>query len=306
MKIAEIRFLEQEEPLPKWTKFMTEKMRENYVLSKRPFSIAEEGDQMLVGTLAQVAGQGLSAPWREKAEELLEELERQDVGIVIAPYTGEFPRKRLPFAKGAVLTPLFAFAGAAEALRRQGKRPEEATFILAGNDAGVLSLVLAGMEDYVNKLAFFTDDTASVGEIAENLYEERGLSAEVFSSPKHPLFSQGDVVIVCGMEQTGYEHILKRNAVFIDAAGNRPVLRKLCQRRWDVGAADGFYFLLEGKQEEGRKAEALLYRKDEAFRGFWQEAYEEEFMEACFRALKEEISVSGFSRLGKRVKIEKI
>ena len=35
------------------------------------------------------------------------------------------------------------------------------------------------------------------------------------------------IMLDCGMEQGRYEYMLKNDAVWIDLAGNRPVLRKL-------------------------------------------------------------------------------
>ena len=308
MKIAEVRFLEKEErlSLPCWTNLLTEKMRKKYILSKKPFTIGEK-DNILYGVLSISDGQGLTVPWRNKAEALVKTLAAEGAGIIIPPMEGEFPQKILPIAKGKILAALFAFDGAAEALRRQGKNPEEANFLISGTDSEVLPLVLAGMGDYVNHLSFFADNIGELEEIQEELFTEKGLSTEAFSSPKNPLFVEADAIIVCGMEQTGYEHIIKRYAVFIDAAGNRPVLRKLMQRRWDTAAAEGFYFTFEGQQLEGRWAEARAFTQDMDFQGFWLGNFPGEKAEGIYNALKEKgFLVCGFSALGKRVKIGKI
>lgn len=307
MKIAEVQFLEKEEQLtlPRWTNILTDKLRKKYILSKKPFTIQEK-DNNLYGVLSLTVGQGLPSPWREKAEMLMKTLAAEGAGIVIPPYEGELPQKILPIARGRVMTALFAFEGAAEALRRQGKNPEEAHFLIAGNDQEVLPLVLSGMGDYVNHLSFFVDNTGDVEEIQDELFIEKGLLTEAFSSPKNPLFTEADAVIVCGMEQTGYEHILKRYAVFIDAAGNRPVLRRLSQRRWDVAVAEGFYFHYAGQQLECRRAEAVAFISFMDFRGFWMENFPKDQAHHVYLALKENgFSVGGFSSLGKRVKIAK-
>ncbi|WP_304509066.1 hypothetical protein [Anaerotignum sp.] len=307
MKIAEVRFLEEREQLslPGWTNILTKKLREKYILSKKPYTIYEK-DDTLFGVLSTVPGQGLPTPWRGKAEALIKTLAAEGAGIIVGPHEGEFPQKILPVANGRILAALFAFDGAAEALRRQGKNPEEAHYVISGTDPQVLPLVLAGMGDYVNHLSFFADNTGELEEIQEELFAEKGLLTEVFSSPKNPLFSEGDGIIVCGMEQTGYEHILKRYAVFIDAAGNRPTLRRLSQRRWDVVAAEGFYFILDGKQLEGRRAEAEAFINCMSFQNFWLDHFPKMQAEEIYFDLKEKgFCVSGFSTLGKRVKIPK-
>ena len=308
MKIAEVRFLEKEESLslPTWTNFLTKKMRERYILSKKPFVI-EEKDGVLYGVLSVQDGEGLPTAWREKAEDLVKTLAAEEAGILIPPYEGEYPQKILPVAKGRAMAALFAFAGAAEALRRQGKNPEEAQFVISGNDPEVLPLVLAGMGDYVNYLSFFADNSGELAEAQETLFAEKGLRTEVFSSPKNPLFAEADAVIVCGMEQTGYEHILKRYAVFMDAVGNRPAFRRLLQRRWDVAAAEGFYFKLKEEQMEGRWAEALAYTQSMEFQSFWVENFPADKAAEVYPALCQlGFSVCGFSAFGKRIKIAKI
>ena len=91
---------------------------------------------------------------------------------------------------------------------------------------------------------------------------ERGLMAEVFSSPKNAALGAADVVLSCGMEQRAYEHILKRGCIWLDFAGNRPVLRRLRSLRPDISAAEGFFFRMAaegGEQAEGRLAEAKIY-----------------------------------------------
>ncbi|NCC16300.1 MAG: hypothetical protein EOM28_08110 [Clostridia bacterium] len=308
MKIAEVRFLEKGErlTLPGWTKFLTDKLREKYILSKKPYTIQEK-DDILYGVMSFYGGQGLPLPWRKKAEDLVKTLSTAGAGIVIAPYDGEFPQNILPIAKGKAMAALFAFDGAAEALRRQGKNPEEANFLIAGTDRDVLPLVLAGMGDYVNHLSFFADNTGELAEMQAELFAEKGLLTEAFSSPKNTMFAEADAVIVCGMEQTGYEHILKRYAVYIDAAANRPALRRLAQRRWDTAAADGFYFSWEEQRLEGRRAEALAFTKYMEFREFWFENFPEKMAKDVYLSLKKNgFTVCGFSALGKRIKIAKI
>ena len=74
--------------------------------------------------------------------------------------------------------------------------------------------------------------------------------AEVFSSPKNAALGAADVVLSCGMEQRAYEHILKRGCIWLDFAGNRPVLRRLRSLRPDISAAEGFFFRMAAEGGE--------------------------------------------------------
>ena len=158
----------------------------------------------------------------------------------------------------------------------------------------------------MNRLAIFTQEPETAEGVVQRLYAERGLMAEVFSSPKNAALGAADVVLSCGMEQRAYEHILKRGCIWLDFAGNRPVLRRLRSLRLDISAAEGFFFRMAaegGEQMEGRLAEARAYLGCAAFReGFSAEDWDGERL---FSALQEKgFSVSGFSAFGKRVKIK--
>lgn len=302
-----MRFLEEgEEPvLPKWTKLLPQRWRQRKTVDTYPYTLTRV-DGVLTGILQAERTAVLTADWRRGAVRLLAALEEAGAAIIVPPAEGEFPRERLPFAEGRRLAQLFAFAGAAEALRRQGRNPEESAFLLAGGELHIWGRVLSSLGNEVNRLAIFTQEPETAEGVVQRLYAERGLMAEVFSSPKNAALGAADVVLSCGMEQRAYEHILKRGCIWLDFAGNRPVLRRLRSLRPDISAAEGFFFRMAaegGEQAEGRLAEARAYLGCEAFReGFSAEDWDGEQL---FSALQEKgFAVSGFSAFGKRVKIK--
>lgn len=307
MQKGRVRFLEEgEKPvLPGWTRLLPAAWREGYLYSRRPYRL-EEREGVWEGVLQITKERAMEEGWRKKAAALLEAMGQEGAGIVIPPAEGEIPRGFLPIAEGRQMAALFAFAGAAEALRRQGKTPERAAYLIAGGEKGIWERAFSSMGNEVNRLGIFTDEKHDAEAAAERLYEERGLLAEVFSSPKNPYFQAADVVLCCGMAQRSYEHMLKEGCVWLDLAGNRPVLRRLMRLRPDIMAAEGFYFR-QGEdtgQMEGREAEAEAYIGCPAFRRLWQR--EGEPGEEAFDALSGlGYRVSGFSALGKRVKIAK-
>lgn len=307
MEPARVRFLEEgEEPvLPKWTKLLPQRWRQRKTVDTYPYTLTRV-DGVLTGILQAERTAVLTADWRRGAVRLLAALEEAGAAIIVPPAEGEFPRERLPFAEGRRLAQLFAFAGAAEALRRQGRNPEESAFLLAGGELHIWGRVLSSLGNEVNRLAIFTQEPETAEGVVQWLYAERGLMAEVFSSPKNAALGAADVVLSCGMEQRAYEHILKRGCIWLDFAGNRPVLRRLRSLRPDISAAEGFFFRVAaegGEQAEGRLAEARAYLGCEAFReGFSAEDWDGEQL---FSALQEKgFAVSGFSAFGKRVKIK--
>lgn len=307
MEMAKVRFLKkgEEAVCPKWAGLLPAGWRVNYIEKHRPYRIEKEGE-LLTGILQTQREGALSAPWRENARRLLAALEKRGVGIVISPAEGELPKDILPLAEGRRLTNLFAFEGAAEALRRQGKNPAECRYLLAGGNEDAWRTALTSMGNEVNHLAIFTADPDAAKGLVQELFEERGLMTEVFSSPKNPMFGQADAVLCCGMEQRKYEHMLKEGAFWLDLAGNRPVLRRLLQARPDVFAVDGFFFKIGEGQAEGRFAEAQAFLSCDIFRENWQFPLSERAREEMLCELKEKgYTVSGFSVLGKRVKIRK-
>ena len=307
MKMIKIRFLEKREEaeLPKWAKFLPKKGRKWYIEKRRPYCIRMEKEG-LTAVLQTTSENSMTAPWRKNGRKLLEQLKKEGAAIIIPPLEGELPRDVLPFAEGKQLMTLFAFLGAEEVLKRQGKNPEECTYLLAGGNEEIWRSALVSMGNEVNHLAIFTADVKGAEKLEQELFEERGLLTEVFASPKNPVLSQADVVFCCGMEQRKYEHMLKNDAVWIDLAGNRPVLRRLAERRQDVTVADGFFFARENRQMDGRWAEAEIFCSCESFRDCWKFSPAETKGKEILCELKERgYAVSGFSFMGNRVKIQK-
>ena len=307
MKTAKIRFLEKGEAarLPKGAKLLPKGMQKKFIETCRPYRLTAEKD-ILTGILQTVPENSMTQVWRKNAVKLLERLKKEGVEIILPPVKGELPRDILPFADGRKLTNLFAFEGAAEALRRQGKNPEECRYLLVGGNEDCWRTALTSAGNEVNHLAIFTLDPDSAKELVQELFEERGLMTEVFSSPKNSMFRQADVVLGCGMEQRAYEHMLGEGTVWIDCVGNRSVLRRLREKRADVFSMDGFFFKKDGEQMEGRFAEAKAFLTCPVF----QENFRFSLVEAARKEMLCELqekgyAVSGFSALGKRVKIVK-
>ena len=115
---------------------------------------------------------------------LLAALEEAGAAIIVPPAEGEFPRERLPFAEGRRLAQLFAFAGAAEALRRQGRNPEESAFLLAGVSRISGGRVLSSLGNEVESPCHLYAGAGNGRGRGAAAFAERGLMAEVFSSPK--------------------------------------------------------------------------------------------------------------------------
>lgn len=301
--IAKIRYLQKGEApeLPRWARLLPRGL--GYLEKRCPFRLEwKEGIRM--GVLQTEAENGMTAVWRKNGASLLETLRQAGTEIVIPVGAGEWERGILPFADGRRLTMLFAFAGAAEALRRMGKEAAACRYLICGGTLPVWQVVTAGMEN-VNRLSLFTQNTEQAQPLVERLYAEQGLLTEVFSSPKNPLFREADAIICCGMEQYAYEHMAGEGVFWLDAAGNRPALRRLAART-DMAVADGFFFHYKQEKQTGRLAEATAFLQTADFRAFWQEPMEAWQAAAVLDCLREKgYALSGFSLCEKRVKIWK-
>ena len=307
MKMAKVRFLEKGERtvLPKGGRLLPEAVQKKYIETCRPYRLTEERD-ILTGILQTDAENSMMQVWRKNAVKLLERLQKEGVKIIIPPVKGELPRDVLPFADGRRLANLFAFEGATEALQRLGKNPAECRYLLVGGNEDTWRNALTSMGNEVNRLAIFTLDPDSAKELTQELFEERGLMTEVFSSPKNQVFRQADVVFGCGMEQRAYEFMLKDGAVWLDLAGNRPVLRRLMEKRSDVVAVDGFFFKRGREQSEGQLAEAEAFLSCPIFRENFRFSLADAARSEMLCELQEKgYAVSGFSCMGERIKIVK-
>ena len=190
MKKGRIRFLAEGEapPLPGWTRLLPAAWREYYTRSRSPYHIEEQAgvwEGILHTRKEGITGDG----WRQNATALLDEMRQNGVGIVMPPAEGEFPQEGLPFAEGRKITSVFAFAGAAEALRRKGTEPAQASYLIAGGEPWLWEQAFSSMGNEVNRLSIYTEQKRAAEAVAERLYEECGLLVEVFSSPKNPAFA---------------------------------------------------------------------------------------------------------------------
>ena len=301
MKMMTIRFLKKGEQavLPKGVKLLPKAMQRRILERYYPFRL--EGEEAVLQTTA-----GNSFHWRKQSVKLLEKLKKDGIEIIIPPAEGELPWDILPVAAGRKLTTLFAFEGAREALKRQGKDPEACRYLLAGGGEEMWRPAFLSMGTWVNHLAIFTEDVRKAKELEQELFQEHGLLTEVFASPKNPAFGQADVVFCCGMEQRKYERMLKEGAVWIDLIGNRPVLRRLTENRPDAAVCDGFFFRRGETQMEGRRAEAEAFLSCPIFRENWNFPLHETAGKEMLSALQGMgYAVSGFSRGGNRVKIRR-
>ena len=301
MKMMTIRFLKEGEKavLPKGVKLLPKGVQRRILERYYPFRL--EGEVAVLQTTAEN-----SFHWRKQSAKLLEKLKKNGTEIIIPPAEGELPWDILPLATGRKLTTLFAFEGAKEALKRQGKDPAACRYLLAGGGEEMWRSALLSMGTWVNHLAIFTEDAGKAKELEQELFQEYGLLTEVFASPKNPAFGQADVVFGCGMEQRKYEHMLKDGAVWLDLIGNRPVLRKLTENRPDAVVCDGFFFCRGETQMEGRRAEAEAFLSCPIFRENQNFPLHEAAGTEILSALQEMgYAVSGFSVHGKRVKIRR-
>ena len=308
MQAVRLRFLTKEESpkLPFFFRFLPPSKRERLLPLFRPFLMEERtGEPALSDCVLQTKQRaGFSPQWKRAFSLLDTTLKDGGTAILIPPTDGEWKEYSLPLAKGEKLAGLFAFAGASEALKRKGKDPADASWLITGGDPARWEALSAVMGNEVNRLSLFTARPKDAAPFCEKLYRERGLVTEVFSSPKNPAFQKADAVLSCGMEQLPLEYLLKTGAFWLDLAGCRSVLRRLLSVRPDVTACEGFFFKDGEKQREGREAEALLFLKEPAFRRLWETDFHPD--ETFLLTLPEtSLSVSGFSALGKRVKIPK-
>ena len=300
-KWAEVRFLEKGEAarLPKGVKLLPEPWQRVYIEKRKPYFF--EGEAAVLQTTAEN-----SPHFRDQAVKLLGKLKKDGAEIIIPPAEGELPQDILPMADGRRLTNLFAFLGAKEALRRQGKDPAECRYLLAGGNEGMWRSALTSMGSEVNHLSIFTGEPEKAERLTGALFAEWGLMTEVFASPKNPLFGEADVVFGCGLEQRAYEYMLKEGALWVELAGNRPLLRRLREKRPDITVVDGFFFRRGKKQKEGRTAEAEAFLFCPVFRENWNFPLEECARKEMLCELQGAgYALSGFSCMAKRVKIRR-
>lgn len=223
MEPARVRFLEEgEEPvLPKWTKLLPQRWRQRKTVDTYPYTLTRV-DGVLTGILQAERTAVLTADWRGGAVRLLAAWRKRVLPSLCRLPRENFPENGFPLPRGAGWHSFLPSQVRQEALRRQGRNPEESAFLLAGGEPHIWGRVLSSLGNEVNRLAIFTQEPETAEGVVQRLYAERGLMAEVFSSPKNAALGAADVVLSCGMEQRAYEHILKRGCIWLDFRRQSP------------------------------------------------------------------------------------
>ena len=132
MESARVRFLEEgEEPvLPKWTKLLPQRWRQRKTVDTYPYTLTRV-DGVLTGIL-QAERTAVLDSRLEKGAVRFWQPGGSGCRHHCAACRGRISQRTASLCRGAQAGTAFAFAGAAEALRRQGRNPEESAFLLAG------------------------------------------------------------------------------------------------------------------------------------------------------------------------------
>lgn len=267
-----LSFLRENElpQIPKWAIYLPEKWKKAYILKHCPYIQKEEND-ILYCRLQTTKAQYFQTAWRKVVKTLLEEQKQAGVQVVCSPMAADLPQGILPFATGKKLTTLFAIDGAMLALERMGKSLEESRWVIADGNTPQTEILLSLLPETINHVAIWTDRPEVFADWKEEMLEERGIVAEVFTSCGNPTFREADVVLSCIKEGIAMVYALQKGAFLLDLAGNRHLLETLAQRRTDVITSDNFFFLAERVQQVACEAEAWAYCKNKVFRAFWRD-----------------------------------
>lgn len=277
MAIGRVRYLEDDEKvnMEKWANYLPQYLQEKYIFYRRPFVI-NKVDDYWEGVLSIPLGEGLPYNWREKCEELIINMQLEGVTVLVSPKEGEFPQDILPFARGKKLMGVLTFFHMEEILERVAenneneniKNIETTNFVIAGGNAHDIGTLTYFMPLEVNNLAFFHSNLDEMEELQEYFFANRGLPTEMFASPKNPVLSNADVVFLCDNSILAYEHILKKNCVFIDIIGNKIVTKKIVETRPDVTVIDGFLYERNEQVYTYEEWEARIYNRHRKVRKY--------------------------------------
>ncbi len=254
--------------MPKWAMHLPNKWKKAYILKYCPY-IEQEQNEILHCHLQVTKEQYFQSAWREVVKTYLEKQKKAGIQVVCAPMAADLPQGILPFATGKKLTTLFAMEGGILALERMGKSLAESRWVIADGNTDQTEQLLALLPETINHVAICTDRPESFAVWKEEMLEERGIVAEVFTSYGNPTFREADVVLSCVKDGIAMVYALQKNAFLLDLVGNHRLLEMLAQRRPDVMTSDNFFFLAERVQQAASEAEAWAYCKDKVFRTFF-------------------------------------
>lgn len=235
-------------------------------------------------------------------EEMLRDFCDKDVEIIIPPQTGVFPTNIIRIAEGKAIKGLFALQAIKKAIKRSGKDWKDCRVILVDGGNFLTKLTLDMIYPYVNFLSIYTDRAEDFTEKVEEIYEDCGLTLQVFSSPKSNIMKEADAILNCGCEMENFDYTMKKGAFYFDIAGNRRKLKRLLVRRDDLFLADDLVLKKGHDFYSTSQIEAASYLTSTSFRKFLCGRYDKETAEEASKFLNaEDFSISGFSCFEKRV-----
>lgn len=282
MSIGKVRCLYKDEKvkLNKFIEMLPESWQKKYIYNKKPYVIIDTLESnkdknenfIIEGILSTEFNKRLTKEnyfnWREKAEDLLMILEEEGVSILLPFENSIFPMDILPVAMGnkIMLSKIFDFinfnlCNYNNKLKENTNihNLESSNIILCGGEVNDLATILNSMPDEINHISFLHEDLDKVEPLQDYLFMEKGMPCEIFTSPRNPSLKDGDILILCEDLNISFEHILKKNSLFIDITQNKDVAKRLYKTRHDIMIVDGFFYNYQGKILNSWECEAFIY-----------------------------------------------
>lgn len=281
MKIAKIQW-QKEVTLPWWVRVQSETMQKKYIAKKHPYTIVE-GDEIVACVHGEKEDVEAELSQRN-LQDLLWELEKIGVGVLMAPEDMILPKTRIQRVDGKMLRGLFAFFLAKNKLQERGISLGTAKYLVAGD--WDLELVLAGMGQDVNYLSFF--DVGEQRKLEELILAEYGLKIAEIPSVQSSLLAEMDVVLWCGLPNVKWAYFLKENTVFIDVFGVYQDDGLLGRMREDVLMVSDVVGIWKGEKMQLDLWEAVVYQNIREVRNLWKTGVDMMEMAKIFENLQED------------------
>lgn len=283
MKFASVRYCNtvDEVKMNSLIKRLPKKISDYYIEKKNPYTCSQtnileaEGLEVVVPLLAEEAEEN-TRKWEIVLSKTLEELKEQSVEIIIPPTKGPFLNHMIRIADGKAIFALFINNAAEKVLKLQKKDKKTSEFVIIDGGNFLTKLIIDSLYPYVNYLSIYTDREQCFEEKVKEIYEDCGLTVQVFTNCKNILLKEADVIINGGCDMENYDYYFKKKSIYFDVNKNKQKLKRLMSKRNDMFFADSIELKIDNSYYTTEVFEAVEYVKSKEFRNFLCRQYDEE------------------------------
>lgn len=282
MKFAIIKYAQTKDTINvnKIIKKLPPRIYDWFIIKLNPYTLKEvnllntEGYEITL-PLLYIEKEEKPDKWKIIIDDTLEKLRDMDIKIIVPPKKS-IVSNVINMAEGKVAFGFFIESIVKKSLNIIKKDIKISEIVIIDGKNTLTKLIIDCLYPYVNFLSIYTDREENFMEKSEEIFEDTGLTLNIFTSNKNVLMKEADIIINCSYDTENSDYYYKKGAIYIDANKNRPKLKRLISRRSDMLFIDSFSIKSDEQKVSYKVFEATEFIKNKDFRMFVEGEYDKE------------------------------